>query len=159
MLQHKKTEAEDKKHPDPLLREARNVGYREDGNRWIRVLIADDDEQLLLILRESLKKYSSKFETVTVTDGLAAIQALQKQHFFPSGLRRPNARINGLVLLSYISKNFPKIPCIVMSAMERRSEKKTRPEIIVLHRKAVSNCIPGETIMAALGQQESSAEP
>ena len=46
-----------------------------------KVLIADDDVQLLLILRETLKKYRDRFEIHTVKDGLAAIKAMQKEPF------------------------------------------------------------------------------
>ena len=46
-----------------------------------RVLIADDDVQLLTILTESLEKYKGKFEIVAAKNGLEAILALQKQTF------------------------------------------------------------------------------
>jgi len=46
-----------------------------------KVLIVDDDAQLLLILAEAFQRYRSKFETVTVRDGLDAIKVLQKERF------------------------------------------------------------------------------
>lgn len=81
-----------------------------------KVLIVDDDPMLLTILTESLKKYRSIFQIVTAKDGLAAIKTLQKQRFqlVITDLHMP--MINGLVLLSYINKNYPKVPCIVMTA-------------------------------------------
>jgi two-component system cell cycle response regulator CpdR len=80
-----------------------------------KVLIVDDDAQLLLILTEALGKYSGKFKIMTVRDGLAAIKALQKEHFslVVTDIQMP--RVNGLVLLAYLAKNFPKTPCIVMT--------------------------------------------
>lgn len=80
-----------------------------------KVLIVDDDAQLLLIIAEGLKHYEDKFQVVTVKDGLAAIRALQKETFAAvvSDIQMPT--INGLVLLAYMSRNFPKIPCIMMT--------------------------------------------
>ncbi len=81
-----------------------------------KVLIVDDDAQLLVILSETLKKYRNKFEVVTVRDGLEAIKALQKDRYslVVTDLQMP--RVNGLVLLSYMNKNFPDMPCIIMTA-------------------------------------------
>jgi len=80
-----------------------------------KVLIVDDDEQLLLILTELLGKYKNKFDVYPVKDGFEAIRTLQEQKIslVVTDLYMP--RINGLVLLSYMSKNFPNIPCIVMT--------------------------------------------
>jgi len=120
-----------------------------------KVLIADDDEQLLLILRETLRKYNNKFETVTVNDGLAAIQALQKQHFSLVVLDVQMPRINGLVLLSYISKNFPKTPCIVMSAHDTPTlRKRLAQKSSIFIQKPFQIPVLAETIMSALGQQD-----
>ena len=80
-----------------------------------RVLIADDDVQLLTILTESLEKYKGKFEIVAAKNGLEAILALQKQTFSVviTEIRMP--KVNGLVLLGYLSKNFPDLPCIIIT--------------------------------------------
>jgi CheY-like chemotaxis protein len=80
-----------------------------------RVLIADDDVQLLTILTESLEKYKGKFEIVAAKNGLEAILALQKQTFSMviTEIRMP--KVNGLVLLGYLSKNFPDLPCIIIT--------------------------------------------
>ena len=80
-----------------------------------KVLIVDDDVQLLLILTEALGKYSGKFKVITVRDGLAAIKVLQKEHFslVVTDIHMP--KVNGLVLLAYMTRNFPETPCIVMT--------------------------------------------
>jgi len=80
-----------------------------------KVLIVDDDEQLLLILTEILGKYRNKFDIVPVKNGFEAIQALQQEKFSLVVTDLVMPRINGHVLLSYMGKNFPGIPCIVMS--------------------------------------------
>lgn len=80
-----------------------------------KVLIADDDVQLLTILTESLEKYKNTFEIVTAQNGLEAILALQKQTFSTviTEIRMP--KVNGLVLLGYLTKNFPDLPCIIIT--------------------------------------------
>lgn len=80
-----------------------------------KVLIADDDVQLLTILTESLEKYKDRFEIITAKNGLEAILALQKQTFSTvvTEIRMP--KVNGLVLLGYLSKNFPDLPCIIIT--------------------------------------------
>jgi len=120
-----------------------------------KVLIADDDLQLLTILRESLARYSNKFEVVTVNDGLAAIKALQKQAFslVVTDIQMP--KVNGLVLLAYLAKNFPKIPCIIMTGhgtpfLEERLKRES------LHYIEKPFKIPelAESIMSVLSQSE-----
>jgi len=93
-----------------------------------KVLVVDEDAQLLTILREDFKKYRDKFEVITAKDGLAAIMALKEEAFslVVTEIRIPI--VNGLVLLAYIRKNYPETPCIVMTAhgtpfLKRRLEQ------------------------------------
>ena len=95
-----------------------------------KVLIADDDVQLLTILTESLEKHKDRFEIVTAKNGLEAILALQKQTFSTviTEIRMP--KVNGLVLLGYLSKNFPDLPCIIITdstsdMLKKRLKKET----------------------------------
>ena len=120
-----------------------------------KVLIVDDDEQLLLILTEILGKYKQKFETVAVKNGFEAIQELQQQKFalVVTDLYMP--RINGLVLLSYMSKNFPHIPCIIMTGhgtleMRERLEKKATAYI----QKPFGVTELADLILETLGQEQ-----
>jgi two-component system cell cycle response regulator CpdR len=80
-----------------------------------RVLILDDDAQLLTIIKESLKRYQNKFQIITAKDGLAAIKALQKGHFSVLVTEIQVPIVNGLVLLAYMAKNYPNTPCIIMT--------------------------------------------
>lgn len=120
-----------------------------------KVLIVDDDLQLLTILTESLKKYRDKFEIITAKDGLVAIKALQKLPFsvVVTDIRMP--KVNGLVLLAYMAKNFPQIPCILMTGYGTPFWKK-RLEQEASHYIEKPFEIPelGRAIMSALGQQE-----
>ena len=89
-----------------------------------KVLIADEDTQLLMILADSLEKYAARFEVITVKNGLEAILALQKQAFAAviTEIRMP--KVNGLVLMGYLAKNYPDVPCIVMTDVFSENLKK-----------------------------------
>ncbi|MDA8137845.1 MAG: response regulator [Desulfobacteraceae bacterium] len=80
-----------------------------------KVLIADEDAQLLMILADSLDKYRSDFEVITVTNGLEAILALQKETYAAviTEIRMP--KVNGLVLMGYLAKNYQDTACVVMT--------------------------------------------
>lgn len=120
-----------------------------------RVLVVDDDEQLLLILTEILGRYKNKFETVPVKNGFDAIRALQEQNFslVVTDIYMPG--INGIVLLSYVSKNFPNMPCIVMTGhgtpeLKERLEKKYSHFI----QKPFSVTELADLILESLGQEQ-----
>ena len=100
-------------------------------------------------------KYKKKFGIVPVKSGFDAIRALQGQKFslVVTDLVMPG--INGLVLLSYISKNFPAMPCIVMTGhgtpeLKERLEKKYSHYI----QKPFSVMDLGEMILSTLGQEQ-----
>jgi CheY-like chemotaxis protein len=121
----------------------------------VKVLIVDDDEQLLLILTEILGKYKSKFEILPVKNGFEAIQALQQQKFSLVVTDLVMPRINGHVLLSYIAKNFPHIPCIIMTGygtpeLQERLEKKAVSYI----QKPFAVTELAELILATLGLEQ-----
>jgi CheY-like chemotaxis protein len=81
-----------------------------------KVLIVEDNLDLLKTLKMGLEKYSDKFETIAARDGGEAITALKKIDIsvVVTDLQMP--RIDGLSLLAYMKKKHPGIPCIVMSA-------------------------------------------
>jgi CheY-like chemotaxis protein len=117
-----------------------------------RVLVVDEDAQLLTILKEDFKKYRDKFEVITAKDGLAAIMALKEEPFslVVTEIRIPI--VNGLVLLAYIRKNYPKTPCIVMTGhgtpfLKRRLEQEAAHYI----EKPFRVRKMARTIMSALG--------
>jgi len=80
-----------------------------------RVLIVDDDQEMLLSLKEGLGKYEETFSVRIAGDGVAAIEKL-KEHTFSlvvSDLKMP--RRDGLSLLSYIMEHYPEIPVIIIT--------------------------------------------
>ena len=120
-----------------------------------KVLIVDDDAQLLTIITDTLKKYSNKFELITAKDGLEAIKVMRKQpvSLVVTDLKMPN--VNGLVLLAYMSKNFPTIPCIIMTGYGTPFLKK-RMEEEALHylEKPFKVTDLARSIISILGQEE-----
>jgi len=120
-----------------------------------KVLIVDDDAQLLTIITESLKKYRNKFQIATANDGLTAIKALQKQSFSVVVTAIQMPKINGLVLLAYMAKNHANIPCIIMT--ERGTpflKKRLRQETLHYIEKPFKVRKLAQTIMSLLGQEE-----
>lgn len=120
-----------------------------------KVLIVDDDEQLLLILTEILGKYKNKFEVLPVKSGFEAIRALQEQKFSLVITDLVMQGINGLVLLSYLTKNFPSLPCIIMTGhgtpeLRQRLEKQYTHFI----QKPFSVVELGEMILSILGKEQ-----
>ena len=120
-----------------------------------RILIVDDDAQLLTILKESLKRFKNKFEVITAEDGLAAIIAIKSQPISAvvTDIRMPI--VNGLVLLAYIGKNFPGIPCIVMTEygtpfLKERLQK----EVSYYIEKPFEVTELVQAILSVLGRQE-----
>ena len=120
-----------------------------------KVLIVDDDAQLLTIITDTLKKYRNKFELITAKDGLDAIKVMRKQpvSLVVTDLKMPN--VNGLVLLAYMSKNFPTVPCIIMTGYGTPFLKK-RLEEEALHylEKPFKVTDLARSIISILGQEE-----
>jgi CheY-like chemotaxis protein/predicted regulator of Ras-like GTPase activity (Roadblock/LC7/MglB family) len=81
-----------------------------------KVLIVDDNPDLLKTLKMGLEKYSNKFETIAARDGAEAIAFLKRIDIalLVTDIQMP--RIDGLSLLAFMKKKRPGIPCIVMSA-------------------------------------------
>ncbi|MEJ2724144.1 MAG: response regulator [Deltaproteobacteria bacterium] len=81
-----------------------------------KVLIVDDNEEMLFTLREGLKKYRELFSVITAPDGLVAMEELKKRtvSVVVSDLKMP--QVDGLGLLAHIMKYYPEIPVIIITA-------------------------------------------
>ncbi len=120
-----------------------------------KVLIVDDDAQLLTVVTETLKKYRNKFEVIVAKDGLDAIKVMRKQpvSLVVTDIKMPN--VNGLVLLAYMAKNFPTIPCIIMTGagtpfLKQRLQKEASHYI----EKPFKVTDLARAIISILGQEE-----
>jgi CheY-like chemotaxis protein len=81
-----------------------------------RVLIVDDEKLFLLSLLEGLKAYSDQFAADMAVDGLEALEKMEREHYdlVVTDLRMPE--MDGMELLARMSKKFPNLPVIVMTA-------------------------------------------
>lgn len=89
-----------------------------------KVLIVDDDQEMLLSLEEGLSKYDETFSISTAEDGLGAVDELKNStiSLVVTDLKMP--KMDGFSLLSHIMEHYPEIPVIIItgystSEMER----------------------------------------
>ena len=94
-----------------------------------KVLIVDDDLEMLNMVNEGLRRYDETFSVITAVDGLDAIDRL-KEHtvsIVVTDLKMP--RMDGFSLLTFIMEHYPEIPVIIMTGystpeMERSAWEK-----------------------------------
>lgn len=94
-----------------------------------KVLIVDDDLEMLNIVNEGLSRYDETFSVLTAVDGLDAIDRL-KEHtvsIVVTDLKMP--RMDGFSLLTFIMEHYPEIPVLIMTGystpeMERSAWEK-----------------------------------
>ncbi len=81
-----------------------------------KVLIVDDDENLLLTLKDGLKKYRDRIEPIFASSGKKAMEILRKEKIdlVVSDLKMPE--VDGLDLLSFVVQEFPYIPFVLITA-------------------------------------------
>jgi len=79
-----------------------------------KILIVDDEPNMLLVLEAMLKR--EKYEVATASEGLEALELLKNDDVAVviTDLKMP--KLDGLGLLSEIEKDYPSIPVIVITA-------------------------------------------
>ncbi len=82
----------------------------------VNVLIVDDEESFLASLEVGLLEYSAEFSVFTANNGKDAVKILESKtvDLIVTDIRMP--QMDGFALLAYLSKYFPLMPAIVMSA-------------------------------------------
>ena len=80
------------------------------------VLIVDDEKSFLLSLVEGLLSFAGDFNTLTAENGKKAVEVLKSANIdlVVTDLKMPE--MDGFELLAYMSRNYPDIPVIVMTA-------------------------------------------
>ena len=80
------------------------------------VLIVDDEKVFLLSLSDGLKSYSDEFNVLIAFNGKEAVKILNstKIDLVVTDLKMPE--MDGFQLLAYLTRHFPDIPTIVMTA-------------------------------------------
>lgn len=81
-----------------------------------RILIADDEARVRLIMHDSLQKVASDYEIVTVSNGLEALRLIKQERFdlVITDVRMPG--MNGVELTRAISEARPGTRVIWMTA-------------------------------------------
>lgn len=94
-----------------------------------KVLIVDDDTEMLEILREGLTRYDDTFSLLTAVDGLEALDQLKQNtvSIVVTDLKMP--KMDGFSLLAHIMEHYPEVPVIIMTGystaeMERSAWEK-----------------------------------
>jgi len=80
------------------------------------VLVVDDDQELLLVLKEGLSKYADSFTVHLAGDGQVAVKKMEQMQvsLVVADLKMP--RMDGFSLLAYISEYYPDVPVMIMTA-------------------------------------------
>ncbi|MBP7342800.1 MAG: response regulator [Smithellaceae bacterium] len=100
----------------PLQKSSR-IKSSHPGTRIREVLIVDDEEPLLLSIDDGLSVYKDYFTLLTATNGMDAVKLLKAKSAIDlviTDLSMP--KMDGFELLTYIKRNFPRIPVILMTA-------------------------------------------
>jgi CheY-like chemotaxis protein len=81
-----------------------------------RILIVDDEESVLRILQNSLRKEKDKYDVFTATDGFTALQLMQQTPFdlVVTDYRMPD--MDGLELMNAIYADYPETRVILVTA-------------------------------------------
>ena len=90
-----------------------------------KVLIVDDDQIWLRLIKKKFENFSDAFETVTAIDGMEAVEKLKRHaiSLVVTDLQMPH--MDGLTLLAHLSEQYPDIPVIIMTAYSSPNSKKS----------------------------------
>ena len=80
------------------------------------ILIVDDNQEMLLSLKDGLEQYDSRLAVQLAGNGLKALDLMETQpiNLVVADLKMP--RMDGLTLLGHLSKEYPDVPVIIMTA-------------------------------------------
>ncbi len=87
----------------------------------MKVIIIDDDEELLNLLDEYLS--NKGLEICKVTSGVKALEILEKEHFDMAILDIMMPGMDGLEVLRHINIDFSYLPVIMLTAMSGESDR------------------------------------
>lgn len=83
------------------------------------ILVVDDNQPFLNLIKKIFDKYSDKYDLVTSNNGFSAIELIKNNVFsiIITDLQMPN--MDGYTLLEKIRNNYPDIPVIVITAFDK----------------------------------------
>lgn len=122
-----------------------------------RVLIVDDEESILIVLKNSLTKLGPDYQVTTVNSGLVALDQIVAQPFDLVVTDYSMAQMDGLELLAAIRYAQPDIRVIMMTAYETDALEQearrlqiyrylTKPLDINVFRRVVLEALGDETV-------------
>jgi CheY-like chemotaxis protein len=79
-----------------------------------KVMVVDDDRDMLLSLKEGFEKYQDLFTVLMAGDGMIAVEKLKENAISIVITKLKLPRMDGMQLLDYLSKQCPDIPVIIM---------------------------------------------
>jgi D-arabinose 5-phosphate isomerase GutQ/CheY-like chemotaxis protein len=93
-----------------------------------KVLIVDDDELFLDIIKQGLQQYKSQFQVLTAPDGEEAIEVLKREYISVLVTDLVMPKLDGLELLAHMTRSYPATPCIIMTgygspAIKKRADR------------------------------------
>ncbi len=93
-----------------------------------KVLIVDDDQEMLRILKKDLEKYKRTFTILAADDGLTAVELLKKNQIsiVITDLEMP--QMDGFALLTHIKENYPDISAIAITDSGTSEDQKLAKE-------------------------------
>lgn len=93
-----------------------------------KVLIVDDDQEMMRIIKKDLEKYKRTFAVLTANDGLAAVELLKKNQLslVITDLEMP--QMDGFALLTYIKERYPDVSTIAITDSSTLEEQKLAKE-------------------------------
>jgi CheY-like chemotaxis protein len=92
------------------------MGQEKRGALMIKnVLLVDDDQEMLLALKEGFTKFRDSFAVQLASDGLKAVESLKKSviSLVVTDLKMPG--MDGFELLAHIMEYYPDIPVIIIT--------------------------------------------
>ncbi len=116
-----------------------------------KVLIVEDNAALIKYISIRLLKYKDEFEILTAHNGREAIDVLKKTtiSLMVTDLKMP--KMDGLALLAFMHRNYPQVPCIVITAHGTPEiKKRIRKDILEYIEKPIKADQLAETIRKAL---------
>ena len=80
-----------------------------------KVLVVDDDREMLHVLSKDFEKYSRTFSVLTAEDGLTALETLKRNHISLVVVDLELPKMGDLGLLDHLSEGYPEIPAIIIA--------------------------------------------
>jgi len=120
-----------------------------------KVLVVDDDADLLRLIKTVFEKYGDQFETVTASNGKEAVEILKYNpiSLVLTDIQMP--KLNGMMLLAYVHTYHPDIPCIVMTSYGTSRLKARLPkDLLRFFQKQVDMKNLTHAVLAALKRED-----